>query len=125
MTKSKTSEPRKRAYRPPNPGKAPPTTVDKIAVTGKVEAQPAKAAAKPTGKPVAKGKPEKAISAVAFMRAHLARDPEASVEAIAAALAKAGLNKPADTVRTIRSDFQGTYRALAKAGQLKSPVVLA
>ena len=75
-------------------------------------------AGKPASKP--KTRPQ---SAIAAMREVLAGNPHATVEEIAAALDKKGLSKSPVTIATIKSDFWGTYRALAKAGALKSPVV--
>ena len=78
----------------------------------------AQRAAKAVSKP--KSRPQ---SAIAAMREVLAGNPHATVEEIGAVLDKKGLSKSPVTIATIKSDFWGTYRALTKAGALKSPVV--
>ena len=135
MTKKTRTEKKRARSAPPNPTKAAPSVKsarsgDRAVSAGVVAVPPAapKAIKKPAAapaKPVSKGAPKaksekKAMSSVAMIRQVLANDPEATVETIAAALAKAGLSKGPDTVRTIRSDFHGTYRALQAAGRIKA-----
>jgi hypothetical protein len=54
------------------------------------------------------------------MREVLAEKPDATVEYIEAVLEARGMPKSINTIRSIRSDFMGCYRALAKAGALKT-----
>jgi hypothetical protein len=88
-----------------------------IAAMPKKKPAPAAAVVKP-----AKGKPAKAttkLSPTAAIRQLLATDPTLTNDAIAAALAKRGLNPPTSTIQTVRADFLGCLRALIEAGKVK------
>jgi hypothetical protein len=61
------------------------------------------------------------ISSVAAMREALARNPQATVADIDAALKKRGIDKPLATISTIRSDFMGCYRATGKGRSAERP----
>jgi hypothetical protein len=57
------------------------------------------------------------------MREVLAANPNATVEQIETALIRRGVPKARTTISSIRSDFLGVYRALAKVGALKGVVL--
>jgi hypothetical protein len=92
-----------------------------VAGDGQVLAAAAKKPAPVASKP-AKGKAPakaKAVSPTAAIRAALAVDPTLTNEAVAAALAKKGMNPPPSTIQTVRADFQGCLRAMVEAGRVK------
>ena len=78
-------------------------------------------ARKATGK--AKTPAQRVVSSVQIVRDTLARNPKATVQMIDAALKRAGFEKSANFISTIKSDFMGSYRALAAAGALSNPVL--
>lgn len=71
----------------------------------------------------AKSLPKRATTSVQIVRETLASNPKATVQMIDAALKRAGFEKSPSFISTIRSDFVGSYRALAAADALKSPVL--
>jgi hypothetical protein len=82
------------------------TTKAKPAVVAKAS----KAAKAPKAKPQ---------SPTAVIRELLAADPTLEPMALAALLAKRGMQPPATTINTVRADFLGCLKALQAAGQLK------